>query len=94
MKFKDKTAEESWAKIKAKSEASPYSMTCVRFAEKWAERMEEAMRNGDSIQQCAKPLSYKINEEFNLSLAMYHWSLGVLIQVWAHGDALHKAIPE
>ena len=62
----------------------------VGYAAKWANLMETAMKNGQKLEDVAKPLSTEADKEFQLSGATFNAADKILKAVWKHGEELSK----
>lgn len=85
MKVKDIKAYEEW---KANN-TGPYGSTIFRYAERWADMMEEKIANGERIEDIAEKLSFKANEEC-ITGFMYGCAVTILSQCWEYGEELRK----
>ena len=85
MKVKDIKAYEEW---KANN-TDPYGSTVFRYAERWADMMEERITKGEKIEDIAKELSHKADTE-GITGFMYGCAVSILSQCWEYGEELRK----
>lgn len=85
MRLKD---EDGWSECVANN-ADPYGAAMVRYAEAWANLMEERMADGTSLEQIAKQASHDADVE-NITGFMYGCAVSVLANVWEHGETLRR----
>lgn len=85
MKVKDVQVYEDW---KAKN-TDPYGAGIFRYAENWANKMEEEIENGAKVKDIADRLSHETDTE-GITGYMYGASVGILSQCWEHGEELRK----
>ena len=80
---------ELWAECVKNNGSDPYSGVAVRFAERWANLMEEHMERGEKLPDCAKRLSHKADTEY-ITGFLYGCAVGILSEVWVHGETLRQ----
>jgi hypothetical protein len=85
MKVKNIQAYEEW---KANN-TDPYGSAVFRYAERWADTMEEKIVNGEKIEDIAKELSFKADTE-GITGFMYGCAVNILSQCWEYGEELRK----
>ena len=85
MKLKNK---EGWGKFVAINN-DPYGSGVVRYAERWANMMEQEMESGKSLIDIADATSHKADTE-GITGYMYGCAVSILSQVWEHGEELRK----
>ncbi len=85
MRFKDK---ETWDKGLA-NQQDDYGVAGYKFAQSWAELMEEAIDRGEKLEDVAKNLSHKAAVE-GISGFQYGLAVELLSQVWEHGEELRR----
>ena len=85
MKLIDKSGWEQFASVNN----DPYGSCVVRYAERWANMMEEEMENGKSLIEIADTTSIKADTE-GITGFMYGCAVSVLARVWEHGEELRK----
>ena len=83
MKVKDIKAYEEW---KANN-TDPYGLAIFRYAERWANMMEERITNGEKVEDIAKELSHKADTE-GITGFMYGCAVSILSQCWKYGEEL------
>ena len=85
MKLKNKEGWEKFATINN----DPYGSGVVRYAERWANMMEQEMESGKSLIDIADATSHKADTE-GITGYMYGCAVSILSQVWEHGEELRK----
>ena len=85
MKVKDIKAYEEW---KANN-TDPYGLAIFRYAERWANMMEEKIANGEKIDDVAKELSFKADTE-GITGFMYGCAVSILSECWEYGEELRR----
>ena len=85
MKVKDIKAYEEWKK----NNTDAYGSVIFRYAERWADMMEERIANGEKIEDIAKELSHKADTE-GITGFMYGCAVNILSQCWEYGEQLRK----
>ncbi len=85
MKIKDIEAYEEW---KSK-QTDGYGQAVFRYAEKWAELMEEELDNGHEVKNVAGKLSHEADTE-GITGFMYGAAVSVLTHCWEYGEELRK----
>ena len=85
MKLKNK---EGWEKFVTINN-DPYGSGVVRYAERWADMMEQEMESGKTIIDIAETTSHKADTE-GITGYMYGCAVSILSQVWEHGEELRK----
>lgn len=85
MKLKDVKAYENW---KAKQKDG-YGQAVFRYAERWADMMEDKISKGEKIKDIADRLSHEADTE-GITGFMYGASVSILTQCWEHGEELRK----
>lgn len=85
MKVKDIKAYEEW---KANN-TDPYGLAIFRYAERWADMMEEKIVNGEKIEDIAKELSFKADTE-GITGFMYGCAVSILSECWEYGEELRR----
>lgn len=87
MKIKDQDAWQVWKD----NNTDMYGAGVLQFAELWADKMEEAMANGEKLEDVAKKLSFIASDEAGgITGFMYGAGVSVLFTVWEHGDQLRQ----
>lgn len=66
-----------------------YGRACFTFAERWTLLMQVAIKNGESIDECADKLSHKADVE-GITRFMYGMAVSILSHHWKHGKELKK----
>jgi hypothetical protein len=82
MKVKDIKEYEDW---KEKQE----DKSIFRYAEKWADLMEEEIQSGATVRDIAEKLSHKADTE-GITGYMYGASVNILSLYWKYGEELRK----
>ena len=85
MKFKD---QDSWEKC-VKINDDFYGAGILRFAERWANLMEEYIEKGVSLEDCVKEASRKADTE-GITGSMYGYAVSILADVWEYGEELRE----
>lgn len=85
MKLKNK---EGWEKFVSINN-DHYGSGVVRYAERWANMMEQEMESGKSLIEIADATSRKADTE-GITGYMYGCAVSILSQVWEHGEELRK----
>lgn len=85
MKVKDSKVYEDW---KANN-TDGYGRGIFKYAEKWADLMEEQISNGKLVRDIASDLSHKADTD-GITGNMYGVSVSILSQCWIYGEELRK----
>ena len=85
MKVKDIKAYEEW---KANN-THPYGSAVFRYAERWADMMEERIVNGEKIEDIAEKTSFEADTEC-ITGFMYGCAVKILSKCWEYGEELRK----
>ena len=85
MKLKNK---EGWKKFVTINN-DPYGSGVVRYAERWANMMEQEMESGKLLIEIADATSHRADTE-GITGYMYGCAVSILSQVWEHGEELRK----
>ena len=85
MKLKNKEGWEQFVTINN----DPYGSAVVRYAERWANMMEQEMESGKSLIDIADATSHKADTD-GITGYMYGCAVSILSQVWEHGEELRK----
>ena len=85
MNLIDKTG---WDKA-VSANPDPYGRCVIRYAQRWAEMMEEHISDGKSISDIAKKTSHDSDTE-GITGFMYGCAVNILSQVWKYGEDLRK----
>jgi hypothetical protein len=83
-----KSKEEDYQIAKGKNK-DPYGACCYRYAEKWAELMEEEIKKGNKVMDIAKEKSHEADTE-GITGFMYGCAVGILSTFWVHGESLRQ----
>ena len=83
MLFKDQTL---WEQGIANNRGS-YGSAVYRFAQRWAEAMEQGITAGANLEDIAKPLSHETDTE-GITGFQYGAAVSVLASCWEHGERL------
>jgi len=67
----------------------PYGRAIMVYAENWAELMEKKMAGGATLRDIAKDSSHEADTA-GISGFMYGCAVGMLSEVWEHGEALRN----
>lgn len=80
---------EAW-KTWVDANTDPYGSGVIRYAERWANLMEERMaETGAPVKDIAKETSHAADTE-GITGFMYGAAVSVLAGVWEHGEALRR----
>lgn len=71
------------------SNIDPYGACIFRYAEKWADLMENALEEGLSLQEVAERTSHEADTE-GITGFMYGAAVSILSQCWSEGEKLRK----
>lgn len=71
------------------SNTDPYGSAIIRYAERWANRMEAMMSGGVALADCAKEQSHLADTE-GVTGFMYGAAVSVLASCWVHGEELRR----
>lgn len=85
MKVKDIKVYEDWKN----NNTDGYGSAIFRYAERWADMMEEALSQGLQINDVADRLSHKADTE-GITGFMYGAAVSILAQCWEHGEELRR----
>lgn len=85
MKLKD---AEGWKKT-VEANQDDYGSGVMRYAERWANLMEERMADGAAVADVAKQASHDADTE-GITGFMYGCAVSILSQVWEHGEDLRR----
>jgi hypothetical protein len=78
-----------WAEIVELNSHDGYSRAVITYAERWADAMEAAIANGETLEQCAERTSREADKD-GITYFMYGAAVGVLAESWQHGDELRR----
>ena len=65
----------------------PYGSAAYRFAQRWAEAMEQEIAAGANLEDIAEPLSHEADSE-GITGFQYGAAVSVLASCWEHGERL------
>ena len=88
MKFKDDEAKRRWTKGRENNK-DPYGNAVFVYAEKWAELMERALKEGGVLTKIAQKLSHDADTD-GISGFMYGAAVATLAGCWKFGEELRK----
>jgi hypothetical protein len=66
-----------------------YGQIIYRYAERWANAMEEQLAAGEDLSAIAQKTSHTADVE-DITMLMYGAAVGILAQCWLHGEALRR----
>jgi|SRR3990172_3709186 len=66
-----------------------YGLACFRYAERWANLMEERMQKGEQLEDIAKATSRLADEE-GITCYMFFVAVSVLVRCWKYGEDLRR----
>ena len=81
---------DGWVKSVAANQDG-YGAGIMRYAERWARMMEAEISAGKTLKECADATSNTADTE-GITGAMHGFAVGILSQVWIHGEGLRAAI--
>lgn len=64
---------------------NPYGEKCVRYAESWANLMEDRISRGEELEDVASDTSYEADTEC-VSGFVYGCAVSMISQCWEHGE--------
>ena len=85
MEFKD----QAWWEKGLESNQDDYGACTYRYAEQWADLMENKMAEGVPLEDCAKETSHEADTE-GITGFMYGCAVSILAEVWVHGESLRR----
>ncbi len=85
VKLKDR---EGWLKT-VEANDDPYGACGVRYAERWADLMEERMHDGSTVAEVAKKASHDADTE-GITGFTYARAVSILGWAWEHGEELRR----
>lgn len=77
-----------WEKTVA-ANTDPYGSCVIRYAERWANLMEEKMLAGESLEDVADEASHGADTE-GITGFMYGAAVNILAYSWKYGEALRR----
>jgi len=86
MRTLNKEKAKAWEICKEVNSA-PYGSAGVRYAEAWADLMEEEVDKGKSLAEVAEETSHKADTE-GITGFMYGCAVSILSDVWVYGEEL------
>ena len=87
-KMKVKNSRSLWERY-VEINVDAYSACTIRYAERWADLMEERMAQGEALESIAKETSYEADTEA-ITGFMYGMAVAILSQYWKHGEELRR----
>lgn len=87
MKIKP-TKEQDYQDWKDKN-TDPYGAACFEYAERWADLMEQEIKNGKTLKDFAEETSQKADTE-GITGFMYGVAVKILSEAWIHGEDLRQ----
>mgnify|MGYP001603931777 CR=1 FL=1 len=72
-----------------KANTDPYGAAILAYAERWARLMEGRIAHGGTLEACASEAS-NIADTEGITGFMYGAAVGILAEVWVHGEALRR----
>ena len=87
--FASAEAEGIWRNLVEVNKDSGYGACGVRFAARWAHKMEARIAAGEKLEDIAKAASHDADLE-GVTGFMYGWAVAQIARVWAHGEALRR----
>lgn len=80
--------DDHWEEWK-KNNTDPYGSFIIRYAERWADMMEQKMCDGAALSDIAKQTSHDADTE-GITGFMYGCAVNILADSWAYGEELRK----
>jgi len=78
-----------WERMKEKLSVNWYGQSVVLFAATWANRMESALAEGQTVAACSGMLACAVDEEMDGTADnVYGYAVEILCKVWKHGQEL------
>lgn len=84
MKFRD---EALWD-FAVEESPDPWGVQVFTFAREWAEKMEERIANGETVEGCADATFSECSTPFDHSV--YQAVVSILTRTWIHGEEFSK----
>jgi hypothetical protein len=85
MEISDQGTWDSWLH----SNTDAYGSAVIRYAQKWANAMEDEMAAGAELEDVAKRTSHEADDE-GITGFMYGAAVSVLASSWVHGERLRR----
>lgn len=85
MEIRDQAAWDSWFQ----NNTDPYGSAVIRYAQKWANAMEDEMAAGAELEDVAERTSHEADTE-GITGFMYGAAVSVLATLWVHGERLRR----
>ena len=85
MQIKD---ADGWKKSQ-ENNTDPYGAAVIRYAERWADMMEQRLADGEKLADIADETSHAADTE-GITGFMYGAAVSVLAGVWEHGEKLRR----
>ena len=83
------TDEEKYKKWKEINSTDDYSFGVVQYLERWADLMEQEIRQGKQLLDIAERTSHEADTE-GITGFMYGCAVNILAQLWIHGEELRN----
>ena len=85
MQFRDK----DWWDAGVAANTDPYGAAIYCYAERWADLMEAAMANGETLEECADRTSHEADID-GVTGFMHNCAVKSLIPPWIYGEELRR----
>lgn len=85
MKFID---EAGWNRT-VQNNQDAYGSGVIRFAERWANMMEQEIEKGSKLRDIAERTSHEADTE-GITGFMYGCAVNILVHVWVYGEELRR----
>src|SRR3990167_10077697 len=80
--------EQEW-QLGVSNNSDPYGRGVYRYAEQWANLMEQKLAEGRELENIADVTSHEADTE-GITGFIYGCAVGILSLVWEHGEALRR----
>ncbi len=81
--------ESAYKSYREANQASSYAMGIIEYAERWGSMMEQAIAEGQSVDEAAANTVYTANTN-EITMYMYGAAARILCSFWEHGEALRQ----
>ena len=93
MKLKDEALWNEGLKNNADGRIDDYGGCVYYFAEHWADAMEAALAEGQTLADCAERLSHEVSKsmgQYGITGFQYGCAVSTLSATWEHGEQLRR----
>ena len=67
-----------------------YTVEIIKFAQKWAQHMQEELKKGNIIHDIAEKSACKVAKGKDIPVYMHYCAMVILSDVWKYGDELQS----